>query len=368
MGDIVRKVKDGRFIGWYVRYRDTDGRRKQRASHQPTHALARQYLRAVEGRITRGLVGIPELAPPQPTVQELITRFLNEYTRPQIKDLDKYRLYARTALRRALPRLGKLAAESVQPADVDKLRQTLGRSLAPSSVRLTLDFLNTVYSWAVKCKLIVNNPLRSLEKPAARGTAAGVTEYLSKAEILTLLSVAEQRASSGTLADRMRYSCVHFALHTGLRRGEIFGLRWSDLDFDTRRLTVARSYRSTPKSGKARHLRLPEEVVPVLFAWSRECPHTAEGLVFPIVTATPRIGADFDTLELPTLLTAAGCRARVRPWHALRHSFASHYMMAGGNILALQNILGHSDLRMTLVYSHLAPDFLAEQMNKVRFK
>ncbi|WP_426992752.1 tyrosine-type recombinase/integrase [Methylomonas sp. CM2] len=46
--------------------------------------------------------------------------------------------------------------------------------------------------------------------------------------------------------------------------------------------------------------------------------------------------------------------------HVLRHTFASHYMMNGGNILALQKILGHSTLNMTMKYAHLAPDYLRE--------
>jgi site-specific recombinase XerD len=70
---------------------------------------------------------------------------------------------------------------------------------------------------------------------------------------------------------------------------------------------------------------------------------------------------------LPELLCAANCKPLRRAWHALRHTFASHYIMSGGNILALQKILGHSDLKMTLVYSHLAPEFLAHEMERVRF-
>lgn len=46
--------------------------------------------------------------------------------------------------------------------------------------------------------------------------------------------------------------------------------------------------------------------------------------------------------------------------HALRHTFASHFMMNGGNILTLQRILGHSDLRMTMTYAHMAPEHLEE--------
>jgi site-specific recombinase XerD len=74
-----------------------------------------------------------------------------------------------------------------------------------------------------------------------------------------------------------------------------------------------------------------------------------------------------EMLKLPTLLEAAGCRSLRRPWHALRHTFASHYMMAGGNLLALSKILGHADIKMTLVYAHLAPDFIAAEMNRVKF-
>ena len=72
-------------------------------------------------------------------------------------------------------------------------------------------------------------------------------------------------------------------------------------------------------------------------------------------------------LGLPRLMESIGLRKFAHPWHLLRHSMASHYVMAGGNILALQRILGHSDLKMTLVYAHLAPDFLENELDKIRF-
>lgn len=364
MGEVIRKTKGDKFVGWYVRYRDADGKRKQRASHQPTHALARRYLLEVEGRVARGLLGIPEPAPPPPSVDELIERFLREYSRAKIKDLEKYRVYARTALRRALPLLGTLRADLVQPLDIDRLRQSLGKTCAPSSVRVTLDFLHTVYSWAQKAGIVDKNPLSRIEKPASTASL----DFLHKDEVQALLNECERRTEAGGLADHMRYACILTALHTGLRRGELFGLRWLDIDLHARRITVARSYGGTPKSGKARHLRLPDSVAPVLAAWLRVCPRTSAGLVFPVVSGTPRMGGDFDMLGLPELLAAAGCRPHVRPWHALRHTFASHFIMSGGNILSLQKILGHSDIKMTLIYAHLAPDFLGEEMNRIRYR
>ena len=364
MGEVIRKTKGDKFIGWYVRYRDADGRRKQRASHQPTQALARRYLLEVEGRVARGVIGIPEPSPPPPTVAALIERFLTEYSRAKIKDLDKYRVYARTALRRALPHLGALPADQVRLQDVERLRHALCKTCAPSSVRVTLDFLRTVYSWAGKVGILDQNPLCGIEKPVGGASL----DFLSQGEVCALLTLIERRATAGNIADRMRHAILLTALHTGLRRGELFGLRWTDLDLHAHRLTVARSYRSTPKSGTLRHLRLPEILVPTLSAWLRECPRTSDGLVFPIVAGKPRMGGDFDTLGLAELLVEAGCRPLVRPWHALRHTFASHFIMSGGNILSLQKILGHSDIKMTLIYAHLAPDFLGEEMNRIRYR
>ena len=364
MGEVLRKTKGDKFVGWYVRYRDADGKRKQRASHQPTQALARRYLLEIEGRIARGLIGIPEPAPPPPTVAELVERFLTEYSRAKIKDLDKYRVYARTALRRALPLLGAMRADAVTAADVDRLRHALGKVCAAGSVRVTLDFLHTVYSWAQRAAILDLNPLRGVEKPASGASI----DFLTQAEVQALLSWTERRAATGGLPEHLQHACICTALHTGLRRGELFGLRWLDVDLQARRLTVARSYRGTPKSGKTRHLRLPDALIPTLNAWMRDCPRTGEGLVFPIVSGKPRMGGDFDLLGLPTLFRDAGCRPLARPWHALRHTFASHFIMAGGNILSLQRILGHSDIKMTLVYAHLAPDFLGDEMNRIKYR
>jgi hypothetical protein len=93
-------------------------------------------------------------------------------------------------------------------------------------------------------------------------------------------------------------------------------------------------------------------------------------LLFP---ATPvhglyaRMGTADDMLDLQGLLKAAGCHVPQRPWHALRHTFASHYGMSGGNILALSKTLGHSKLATTRIYAQLAPDFMAAEIAWLSF-
>jgi integrase len=178
--------------------------------------------------------------------------------------------------------------------------------------------------------------------------------------------VADQRAvDPGLPADKLLACCLHVAIYTGLRKGELLGLRWQDLDLDTQHLTVARSYGALPKSGKARHLRLPPVCVPRLRQWRAVCPVGPAGLVFPAAHGGGHL--PHALLGLPKLLTAAGVRCPAHPWHALRHTFASHYLMQGGNILALQRILGHSEIKMTMIYAHLAPDFLGAEMARLKF-
>jgi integrase len=359
-------VRAGRFIGWYVRWKDADGRRKMRASHQPSREAARRLLVEIEARVMRGQVGIPAPAPPAPTVAELCERFLREYSRPRIKDLCRYRAYAGTALRRALPHLGALRADAVTPADLERLRAALLARGAASSAALTLSFCRTLFSWAGRAGIVHHQPLRGLELPPR----TEAVEYLSVAEVRALLATAEQRAAAGGLPARMLAACVAFAVFTGLRKGELLGLRWRDVDLATGRLSVCHSFAGTPKNNKPRHLRLPDALLPILQAWQLECPRTPQGLLFPHRRRDGRWAMVEDssaTLGLPALLAAAGCRPLGRPWHALRHTFASHYVMQGGSLLALSKILGHSDIKMTMIYAHLAPDFIGAEMNRVRF-
>ena len=364
MGDIVRVVRGGRFIGYYVRYKDVDGRRKMRASHQPSLQLARRYLLEVEGRVARGLIGIPEAAQKAPLVKELIDRFLREYSRPKIKDLTRYRRLAQTALRRVLPVIGMRPADSLTPSDLARLRQNLTERFASNSTRLALTFAATVFSWAVKEQIVSANPFQAQELPPRQD----LIEYLSAQEIKTLLAACADRAKDGKPSSLLLHACVHLAVHTGLRKGELLGLRWLDLDLESHRLTVARSFGSTPKGGKTRHLRLPVACLPILSVWQKSCPLTREGLVFPVLDhGKAQLGDSRSMLGLPEILRDAGCRPLRRSWHALRHSFASHFVMSGGSILSLQKILGHHDIKQTMAYAHLAPDFLGDEMDRIKF-
>ena len=367
MGDIIRKKRNGRFIGFYIRWVDVDGTRRQRASHQPTLALAKKMLVEIEAKVARGQAGL-EVAKPQTeslTVSALCMRWLEECGGPQIKDLTRYRSTAQTALRRVLPLIGNVQASSLKLVDLERLRNQLCTRYRSNTVRAALRPLGTCLSWAVRVGLLAQSPQKGLELPRRESSL----EYLTLDEARRLLSLAEERARTTDRAvDWSRAVAIAIALRQGLRRGEIFGLRWQDIDLASGRMSVMRSYRQTPKSGLVRHLPLHSALIPLLTDWQSRCPKTPERLVCPVQTKQG-FGMSGRRVAhgLPKLLRDAACQPLTRGFHALRHTFASQFIMQGGNILTLQKLLGHADLRMTLIYSHLAPDFLSQELERLRY-
>lgn len=369
MGDILRKRKNGKELGWYIRWME-NGRRIQRASHQPSYALAKQLLVTIEARVARGLAGLLEPEPrPRLTTAALLARFCSEFNSPRLKNPENYRAQAASIFRRVLPHLGSLPADELTADHIARLRDALATRYAPGTVRTTLIPLSAALSWGVAQGLVPRNPVKGLARPRA----APLIEWLSADAVRRLLRAAEDlargTAGSAGLVHFSLWVAVSLALYAGLRRGEIFGLRWQDVDVATQRLTVARSYDAATKSGTIRHLRLPAVLAPLLKQWRGLCPSTRLGLVCPM-PAKGRWGlgrSDQVLRRLVALQRRADCPPLTRPFHALRHTFASHFIMSGGNILSLQKLLGHADIKMTLLYAHLAPDFLSDELNKVKY-
>lgn len=360
MGCIYQKRKDGRDLGWYCAYVDADGKRRHVATKQTTKAAARVFLAEVEAKVRRGLVGVPERKT-TPMLAELAERWLA--SRGGAK-AERRRSLGRACLNRILPVLGSLPADRLTRAHVVRMVADLSRRYAANTVRSTVETLSAILSMGVQEGVLVANVARSVPQPR-REVAV---EWLERAEAKRLLELAEQR-SMRSARDGVRFVAVALAMLMGLRRGEIFGLRWRDVDLERRRLTVARSYTGTPKSGQARHLPIDEELHAILLAWQARCPPTVAGLVCPCRhgDAWEMAGARFNH-GLPQLLSAAGCKPLRRGWHALRHSFASLYVQSGGDLYSLSRMLGHATVAQTEVYAHLGPDFLASARARLRLR
>jgi integrase len=134
-----------------------------------------------------------------------------------------------------------------------------------------------------------------------------------------------------------------------MRRGEILGLLWPDVDFHSRIITIQHS-----KSGKKRMIPMDDTLVSVLKGLPSRL---KKGLVFP--TSRESGGALTDINKTFTRLTAKVKIENLR-FHDLRHTFASHLVMNGVDLVTVQQLLGHGSINMTIRYSHLAPEHRAK--------
>ncbi|HFZ2573605.1 TPA: tyrosine-type recombinase/integrase [Pseudomonas aeruginosa] len=149
---------------------------------------------------------------------------------------------------------------------------------------------------------------------------------------------------------------VLISLNTGMRRGEVFNLTWADIDLKNKTITVEGD---TSKSGQTRHIPMNREALATIEVWKDQ--HTRDsGYVFP-----SRDGKRLDNVNTSwegvlKLAKVTGFR-----WHDLRHTFASKLVMAGVPLNTVRDLLGHSDLAMTLRYAHLAPDSKASAVELI---
>lgn len=159
-----------------------------------------------------------------------------------------------------------------------------------------------------------------------------------------------QDLSVHAYGDRMT-PLITLALKTGMRRGELFDLSWSEVDLKRKTITVLGE---TAKSSKTRHIPLGPSALEAIKAWRKQSPST-EGRVFPA-----RNGGRLDNVNKSWSGILASAGITNFRWHDMRHDFASKLVMNGVPLNTVRELCGHADLNTTLRYAHLAPDHKAE--------
>ncbi len=229
---------------------------------------------------------------------------------------------------------GKRISE-ITPQDIDKLRTEWRKTNTAATVNKKVAALKAALNWGIKKGLLSVAPLRIQRLPETDSTPK--LRYLSQEE-------------EGRLMEELRHGpdylrvMVIVSLKTGIRRGALFRLEWRDIDFIHKTLHIRGEI---CKTGKGRIIPLSKSTLHVLRAWG-----PGEGLVF----VSPKTGGRFDNVGTAweRVLREAGV-AGFR-WHDLRHTFASRLVMAGVDLNVVRELMGHSDLKMTLRYAHLAPE------------
>jgi integrase len=258
--------------------------------------------------------------------------------------------YSGRLQRHVLPQLGERQLDEIDVDDIVALIADLRqRDYAGSTISSVLIPLSRLFAHAVRRNLIEVNPLSKLDRSERPRVWRQERPVLNRDEIGRLLEAAPPRYRT----------LLATAVLSGLRQGELLGLRWRDIDFDHEvihvRRALDRQQRDVPP--KTPHALRDVVLIPAL-AESLRRHQEASGFNGPddFVFAT-RIGTPLHWTNLATrALKPALKKAELQPlrWHDLRHCFASLLIAGGANITFVSRQLGHSSSQITLqVYAHL---------------
>jgi integrase len=376
---------------WHARYKDTTGTWKERATKARTKSEAKKIVADLERANERQHLGLEPLSPLNGggTFGELTSWWIDTY----LAKSPSYKRAIGTVQKHIVnSELATVPVSAIESSTIEVFLQAKVDACTPATLNHIRAYIGRVFSAARRAgKWPRLNPVLGVPK---RKVPKRIHDYLRADEVPRVIAA---------LAPKWR-PLFATAIYTGCRRGELFGMRKSDVDIDNMLITVARSYeRDTTKGGHADVLPIAAELVPYL---RTAIEASRSDLLFPDEDGRMRP----DTLQLQHVLRRAlhragivtawvhkcrrkGCghsedhaestqrwcprcgfklwpSGRVRPirFHHLRHTTASLLMMAGADIAAVQRILRHSDPRITTeVYGHLAPNYLRKEIDRLKF-
>jgi len=225
--------------------------------------------------------------------------------------------------------LGNPIASSFTALDFSRYRAERLKSCTPATVNHEHRYLKAVFNELIRLGVWHEaNPVAKLRQLRVDETEL---TYLTLDECRLVLDECAASTNSHTLP------VAKLCLATGAR--------WDEAESITRSQLLNGQVRfARTKNGRVRTIPVPDDLVELML----ERGYPGSGRLFSSCRSAFRKAYERTGLHTPGQLT-----------HILRHTFASHYMMQGGNILTLQRILGHGDIKMTMRYSHLAPDHFA---------
>ena len=250
---------------------------------------------------------------------------------------------------RIMPYFNYRPLDKITPLLIDEFRSSLQKgNLSINSINKAMDVLRLMFNKGMKWGYLNRSPF-TLEK--LKVPKIDYTWWKDPADIEKFLTVAKGVPVYGI------YLC---ALETGMRLGELIGLSKQDVDLERNQIRVHRQWLDKQKDygpckgNNVRTIPINQELGDVLRVLIEKSPHREA--IF-ISRNGKRLGCrKVSGDQFPRLIKRAGVSSIA--FHDLRHTFASHYMINGGNIWDLMQILGHADVKMTMRYAHLNPHHL----------
>jgi integrase len=241
-----------------------------------------------------------------------------------------------------LPLWGKMYLQQITTKMIEDFKTSRATQVKPASVNKDLTVVMAMLSRAVDWGYLKESPAK--RKVKTLKTPNDSYRFLSEEEADLLLEFCKDSECTAL------YVMVLTAIHTGMRSGEIFNLHWQDINFKSGVIEVVSREGHLTKTNKSRSIPMSSFLASVL----RKHPRRIDSpYVFPGQGGRRR--GDINRV-LHSAREAAGVAHFTV--HDLRHTFASWAVMNGVHLVTLSKLLGHSDIKQTMRYAHLAPDYL----------
>jgi len=236
----------------------------------------------------------------------------------------------------------------ITPALIEDVKLRRAQAVTHSTVDKDLAVLKAFFNWCIARSLAASNPVSRVKFFNEDNSRL---RYLTEDEYNRLIDTAKAIEASPFLAEK-----IILSVHTGLRRGSLFSLRWDNVDFLNRVLRIPRT-----KSGRPHAVPLNATVLTTLQALYTErrpdCP-------FVFAHAGGRLAGE-PVKDVKNGFHTALEIAKIKDftWHDLRHTFASWLIMKGASLRSVAELPGHRGLRMVMRYAHLSPAYLSAEVS-----
>lgn len=323
--------RDGFWISWI----DAQGRRRRRKTDAQNITQAKQFRNAEMLKVEQAKA-LGFNPPGEETFEEVAVRFL-QYQKARItpKAYDREKGIVENHLTPAFP----VKVASIRRQDIQRYVTQRSGKVSPYSIQKELNILKHLLRLCVEWEIIPINPAQGVKSPRV---PAGRIRYLQPTELRVLLEACPEW---------LRHF-VMLAVCTGMRRSEILGLRWLDVDIVHARIMLPQT-----KNGEGRIVYLNQLAQDVLRSLASDTqPKSLEKLFLD--TSPEKVSVAFkracDSVGISDFRL-----------HDCRHTAASWLRMSGADIHTVAQLLGHKDLRMAARYQHLSPAFLADAVGKL---
>ncbi len=257
--------------------------------------------------------------------------------------IEKYKVYRRDS---------RINANG-KPVETDgKINGNSRKGVKAHTINFELKTLNNIFNLAIQWSYLKDNPVNGVKRLKVDDTKR--LEFLTKEECQRLLEACPPKL----------YPIYFTFLNTGMRKSELEHLEWKDVDFQRKKIRIRWKEFWRPKTGE-RDIPISPQLYDRLLKLKEE---NEAGLksnfVFP-----HKDGGKIKTKlreRMIEIAKEAGIPELTR-LHTLRHTFASHLVMQGVDLPTVMKLMGHSDIQTTMIYAHLAPDHLADAVEKLPF-